>query len=115
LSAERLHRQGVSADKLASFSQEPLKEPLLASIEQSKHKKEAAKIFLEVMKFMGDFPDARKSQAALAQSILQRLIDFPELRDEAYCYLIKQTTRHPKEYFSSTCSYVNYHIPNSNT
>ncbi|XP_052769794.1 pleckstrin homology domain-containing family H member 1-like isoform X1 [Mya arenaria] len=77
-------------------SKEPLTGPLTTL--PSKHlQKQATHLFQEVHQFMCTVIESPSLDVHvhLAQSILQQCIHQPQLQNELYCQLIKQTSRHP--------------------
>eukprot|EP01133_Synstelium_polycarpum_P014767 gene14767-17449_t len=85
------------ADPYASlyFTKEPIKESLLDL--DSKMAKRAVQAFQLTMQFMGDYPLAKgASLASLAQELIEAGITNPELRDELFCQVYRQTNRNAR-------------------
>ncbi|RDD41603.1 Myosin-VIIa [Trichoplax sp. H2] len=75
-------------------SREPIKHPLLKNlIEQDELCSDAVRIFLAIMKYMGDYP-SRKSRhnTELTDAIFEPAILQKVLCDEVYCQIMKQLT-----------------------
>jgi hypothetical protein len=57
--------------------------------------KESVDIFENIMKYMGDTGNGKELEKCI-QLIATRGLKVPQLRDEIYCQLLKQTNGHPK-------------------
>ncbi|EFA75546.1 class VII unconventional myosin [Heterostelium album PN500] len=78
------------------FTKDPIKESLL-ELADSKHSKKACHLFQLVMIYMGDYPLSKSATySSVAQEIIETGIQTPELRDEIYCQVYRQTNRNPK-------------------
>ncbi|PRD26924.1 UNVERIFIED_CONTAM: Myo15a [Trichonephila clavipes] len=72
------------------------KSPLLASLlkfEAPELNKLALECFVAIMRYMGDYPMTKnQSEVDCVYTILVTCHKYPQLRDEVYCQLMKQTT-----------------------
>ena len=76
-----------------------LKQPILNTLEQ-KYYKDSLEIFKLIQIFMNDRPTIeKKKHSHVAQQIISIGITIPQLRDETYCQISKQITRHPIMFF----------------
>jgi hypothetical protein len=58
-------------------------------------------MFSAIMAYMEDYPAPGKmSREQLAQDVVQKGIDSPELREEIYCQIWKQINGNPRQYVS---------------
>ncbi|EGG24917.1 class VII unconventional myosin [Cavenderia fasciculata] len=92
-----LKKKPVDPNFYVCFTKDPIKESLL-DLETSKLSKRAVLNFTSVMTFMGDYPLPKGSNLALvAQEIVLLGIQSPELRDEVFCQIYRQTNRNPRQ------------------
>eukprot|EP01132_Coremiostelium_polycephalum_P001329 gene1329-1675_t len=62
----------------------------------SEHQKELDFIFIEIMKYMGDYPlPPKEHKSRLLQNIIQRAINKVKIRDDIYFFICKQLTLNP--------------------
>ncbi|KAB5550675.1 hypothetical protein PHYPO_G00056580 [Pangasianodon hypophthalmus] len=89
-------RQGKSGvrEKLWARSKEPLKQPLLKSLQKNSELSQLACIsFTAILKYMGDYPiKSARNPLELTDQIYGPALQHPELRDEVYCQIMKQLT-----------------------
>jgi len=74
-----------------SFSPDPLKQPLLQSLEGKKNIKMASALSQGIMRCMGDYP-SKKDWKEHCSAIIDEGIHCEEIRDELFCQIMKQLT-----------------------
>ena len=86
---------GYTLDDLLLYSNEPIPTSLLKM--SNDHMSRAVKMFSGILKYTGDTGDQLSGPAALeiAQKLLHQGLKRPELKDELYMQLIKQTRGNP--------------------
>ncbi|KAJ5071854.1 rho gtpase activation protein [Anaeramoeba ignava] len=80
--------------QLLSFSSKPIKKPLLLSVNKSKTPKissEAVDNFKNILSYIGEKGKKSAGDPEVAKKILTRGLQYPELWDEIYIQLLKQT------------------------
>ncbi|XP_056017857.1 unconventional myosin-XV-like isoform X8 [Ostrea edulis] len=78
--------------ELVKWTRSPIQASLL-KLQQVELNKLALECFLCIMKFMGDYPmGSSQNEVDCALKLLKTCHKYPELRDEVYCQMCKQTT-----------------------
>ncbi|XP_073732354.1 unconventional myosin-VIIb [Misgurnus anguillicaudatus] len=87
-------RKGGPKEKLWAISKEPLKQPLLKSLQgNSELSHLACDSFTAILKYMGDYPVKHvRTPIDLTNQIFGPATEYNELRDEIYCQIMKQMT-----------------------
>uniref|UniRef100_A0AAR2KCB8 Uncharacterized protein n=1 Tax=Pygocentrus nattereri TaxID=42514 RepID=A0AAR2KCB8_PYGNA len=88
-------RQGKGArEKLWARSKEPLKNPLLKSLQNNSELSQLACLsFSDILPYMGDYPVKNmRSPIELTDQIFGPALQHTALRDEIYCQIMKQMT-----------------------
>nr|XP_040043081.1 unconventional myosin-XV-like [Gasterosteus aculeatus aculeatus] len=84
-------RDSREPTEMIKFSKTPLTESLIEFTDAAMNRV-AADLFLLLMRFMGDSPSKGLTEQEVVNSILKLIGEFPLMRDEAYCQLLKQLT-----------------------
>ena len=74
----------------------PIRDSLLVST-PAPLARNAVKAFIDVMKYMGDFPVKKHRPLKYLQRFAQLGIDEPKIRDELYVQVLKQTYNNPNQ------------------
>ncbi|XP_062873180.1 unconventional myosin-VIIa [Trichomycterus rosablanca] len=84
--------RGGTREKLWARSKEPLKQPLMKSLQKNSDLNQLAIIsFTAIMKYMGDHPiKITRNPVELTDQIYGPALQHPDLRDEVYCQIMKQ-------------------------
>uniref|UniRef100_A0A6B2L1N0 Rho-GAP domain-containing protein n=1 Tax=Arcella intermedia TaxID=1963864 RepID=A0A6B2L1N0_9EUKA len=95
-----LFNKKIRMEKILEFTKTPIKESILLSCDELN--KEAIDMFKGILEFMGDrksssFFGKEASDLEIAHLLLKLAIDNPQIRDELYVQLVKQTTANPYE------------------
>ncbi|XP_052263037.1 unconventional myosin-XV-like isoform X3 [Dreissena polymorpha] len=78
--------------EMVKWTRSPIQTSML-KLEGADLNKMATECFICIMKFMGDYPMAsNQNEIDCALKVLRYCHKYPELRDEVYCQLCKQTT-----------------------
>ncbi|XP_060553902.1 unconventional myosin-XV-like isoform X5 [Ruditapes philippinarum] len=78
--------------EMVKWTRSPIQSSLLKLDNPELHKL-ALECFICIMKFMGDYPmSSNQTEMDCALKVLRACHKYPELRDEVYCQLCKQTT-----------------------
>lgn len=87
-------RRGGGKEKLWALSKEPLKQPLLRSLQRNSDLSHlACDCFTAILKYMGDYPVKQvRTPIDLTNQIFGPATEHSELRDEIYCQIMKQMT-----------------------
>ncbi|XP_072547051.1 unconventional myosin-VIIb [Salminus brasiliensis] len=88
-------KQGKAGqEKLWAKAKEPLKQPLLRSLQNKSDLSQLACLsFSAILKYMGDYPIKNvRTPIELTDQIFGPALEHPELRDEIYCQIMKQMT-----------------------
>ncbi|KAM9469253.1 unconventional myosin-VIIa [Clarias gariepinus] len=89
-------RQGKARvrEKLWVRSREPLKQPLLRSLQKNSELSQlACTSYSAILKYMGDYPvKTSRNHVELTDLIYGPALEHPDLRDEVYCQIMKQLT-----------------------
>ncbi|KAG7321570.1 hypothetical protein KOW79_014428 [Hemibagrus wyckioides] len=85
-------------EKLWAQSREPLKQPLLKSLQKNSELSQLCFFFLNdpvpILKYMGDYPiKSTRNPVELTDQIYGPPLQHPDLRDEVYCQIMKQLTK----------------------
>ncbi|EGG13561.1 hypothetical protein DFA_11322 [Cavenderia fasciculata] len=88
-----IRKRNVTYDMLVSFAKK-LSSPL-HKFNDANLEKLSLEIFNHILMYMGD-QERKKSLASTAIYIVKTALEHIDLRDEVYCQLVKQITRHPK-------------------
>lgn len=78
--------------EMVKWTRSPIQTSLL-KLDNPEFNKLAIECFICIMKFMGDYPmSSNQTEMDCALKVLRTCHKYPELRDEVYCQLCKQTT-----------------------
>ena len=78
-----------------AFSSDPIQESLHILEGKELHSKAVA-AFLNVMKYMTDYPTRSSNLAPFAQEITKRMLGYEALRDEIFLQICKQVSNNPR-------------------
>ncbi|KAK2956719.1 hypothetical protein BLNAU_8353 [Blattamonas nauphoetae] len=86
-------------EELTKYSKDVLKKPLQKMPEQNhaKLKDEGGKMYFDLLVYMGDATAKGTKPEHHMNEFLRRATTVPELRNEAFCEIMKQINNHPKE------------------
>lgn len=106
--------QNLWRSPILLFSRESLSTPL-TSLPSSELQAEALKMFKSIQLFMSVPLDTSgiDYHVALAQNSLDLCLATPQLRNEFFCQIIKQTSRHSHKQGMQVSFFLLHHIPYS--
>lgn len=89
-----LLRKKVTIHTMLSWTRDPIRKPMIMTKEKQV-KKDACEVFRLIQAFMGD-RKVKRNADTLAHDIITRGWQVPDLRDEIFIQLCRQTTNNPK-------------------
>jgi len=90
-----LLRKKITIHTMLSWTRDPIKKPMIMT-KDKQIKKEACEVFRWIQAFMGDRKLKRGHHENIAHEIVSRGWRSPDLRDEIFIQLCRQTTANPK-------------------